>query len=497
MKKKVIIIGLDGASWNILNKMLDKLPNLRKIIDGGCSGNLISTIPYLTPLAWTSAFTGVNPGKHGIFDFVKCAGKDKRHISSLDVKYPYIWETLSRRNMKTIAVAIPFAYPAKDMNGIMITGFGTPWIEKGFTFPPSFKDDLLKNFPKYAIDPSHSFEGNPSLYKKEAVQIATQNAEVTKKLIGDNPDWELFITVFSSPDWLQHFFWGHEKIILPVYKIIDEFIGWVLEHVYDENTWIILMSDHGFKGRDKLFHVNRYLENEGFLKTKKSLMKTILLKFGLRRRVLRNLDIFGLRRFLPLGVKHNIPKWKAENVNVDFENSKAWNSPIAGAGVIVKDDMIAEELKIKFSNLKDPQNDKKIFKKIWKSTDLYWGPYSEELPRVLFVPNEPYSVLNDYPKEMITTPDPSQTSGAHELNGIYAVFGKDISHKKMSMFIWDITSIALTLLDVPLYDDMDGQVRKEMFVENSEVCKRKEKRIKNISSITKKLLRCKHGKKGN
>lgn len=487
MKKKVIIIGLDGASWNILDKMLDKLPNLRKIIDGGCSGNLISTIPYLTPLAWTSAFTGVNPGKHGIFDFLKPTANTKKPVSSSDVKYPYIWETLSRRNMKTLAVSIPFTYPAKELNGIMITGFGAPWLQEGFTFPANFKDELLKQFPNYLIDPQHTFEGNPKLYLKEILEITKQNSKLTKKLISDNPDWDLLITVFSSPDWAQHFFWNDKDKILSVYQIIDEFLGWLLKNIHDENTYIILMSDHGFKGKDKALHINTYLINEGFLKTKKSIIKTIFSKVGVRRRVLKNFDILGLRRFLPSSTKERIPTWESDTFLVDTKNSRAWLSPTAGAGLLVKDTVTAKELEIKLTNLTNPKNGKKIFKKVWLNTDLYWGPYSEESPRLLLIPNKQYEIQNDYSKELITKPDPSKSSASHDLNGIYAVFGRDVSHRKMHMFIWDITPTALALLGIPLYEDMDGKFRKEMFKKDTALYKKEVKYSRNTYAVVKKL----------
>ena len=81
LTEKVIIIGLDGADWSIINHLLseNKLPTFKKIMDNGASGRLKSTLPTSSPPAWASFLTGKNPGKHGIFDFLRF-DKNKNEI---------------------------------------------------------------------------------------------------------------------------------------------------------------------------------------------------------------------------------------------------------------------------------------------------------------------------------------------------------------------------------------------------------------------------------
>jgi len=71
MTPKVLIIGLDGATWDLMKPLTEKgkLPTLRKLIDEGVHGDLESTITPSTGLAWVSFATGKNPGKHGCYDF--------------------------------------------------------------------------------------------------------------------------------------------------------------------------------------------------------------------------------------------------------------------------------------------------------------------------------------------------------------------------------------------------------------------------------------------
>ena len=72
MRKKAIVIGLDGLEPTIVEAMLDRgeLPNLARIRRSGWYSRLRTTYPAQTPVAWSSFSTGTNPGGHGIFDFI-------------------------------------------------------------------------------------------------------------------------------------------------------------------------------------------------------------------------------------------------------------------------------------------------------------------------------------------------------------------------------------------------------------------------------------------
>ena len=89
-KKRVVVIGWDGATWDLIDPWIKegKLPFLGSLKESGAFGLLQSTTPHLTPPAWTSIFTGVNPGKHGIFDFFEL----ERYK-----KYPVFWAKKSLR----------------------------------------------------------------------------------------------------------------------------------------------------------------------------------------------------------------------------------------------------------------------------------------------------------------------------------------------------------------------------------------------------------------
>ena len=129
--RKVMVIGLDGATWDLLEPWArnNKLPALKELMEKGCYGPLESTIPHVTPPAWTSMTTGKNPAKHGVFDFIgikrKKDGWNLSLYTSRSKRSREIWDYL---NGKSIVVNVPLTYPPREINGIMVTGMYTPDI---------------------------------------------------------------------------------------------------------------------------------------------------------------------------------------------------------------------------------------------------------------------------------------------------------------------------------------------------------------------------------
>ena len=90
---KVILIGIDGATPQLLHTWVDQgyLPTFKKIHEHGCRGELTSTIPPFSAPAWTSIVTGCNPGKHGIYGFESTGTLSPHLITSRSRKVPAIW----------------------------------------------------------------------------------------------------------------------------------------------------------------------------------------------------------------------------------------------------------------------------------------------------------------------------------------------------------------------------------------------------------------------
>ncbi|HWP43124.1 MAG TPA: alkaline phosphatase family protein, partial [Blastocatellia bacterium] len=147
--KKVIVIGLDGFEPKIVDRLLaaGELPNLARLKDRGGFSRIRTTYPAQTPVAWSTFATGVNPGGHGIFDFIRRDPKTYLPDLSLnryEQKSAYLppravnlrrgeplWELLSKAGISSSVVRCPCTYPPDNIRGRMLAGMGVPDLRGG------------------------------------------------------------------------------------------------------------------------------------------------------------------------------------------------------------------------------------------------------------------------------------------------------------------------------------------------------------------------------
>jgi predicted AlkP superfamily phosphohydrolase/phosphomutase len=147
--KKIIILGFDGLSTEIIEPMMKegKLPNFSRLKENGDYRHLSTTNPSQSPVAWAGFATGQNPGKHGIHDFIVrdpktyglslslsdvAKGKPKRVI-----KTKCFWQYTSEVKVPTVIISCPVTFPPDKIYGRMLSGMGVPDIlgtEGTFTF---------------------------------------------------------------------------------------------------------------------------------------------------------------------------------------------------------------------------------------------------------------------------------------------------------------------------------------------------------------------------
>ena len=141
-----MVIGLDAACFDNIMPWVEKgeLPCLGRLLANGTYSELRSIIPPSTPPAWTSLFTGKNPGKHGIFGFFKYSEDSyaRKIVSSLDRRAKSVWEYLSEHGRTSIVINVPVTHPARKMKGILIPGFMAP--DTPMCFPSGILQELAK-----------------------------------------------------------------------------------------------------------------------------------------------------------------------------------------------------------------------------------------------------------------------------------------------------------------------------------------------------------------
>ena len=285
---RLAIIGLDGASFNYLGPILKSgaIPNFQRLINKGVGSDCLSTIPPLTPPAWSTMLTGVNPGKHGIFDFLQPdeSGAFRMVDAGFRRRKSFI-DHAERNGIRAISILVPYTFPPDpEANGLIVSGLGTPSSESDFIRPHSFRDKLLADFPFLKeIDPTKS--QSLETLATGLLEFTKKTVELTKWAMREIQDWGICFTVFQATDLIPHFYSkyfdpdhpGHEdrpeftNSLTDIYKAIDPFLGECLDMVEKDGGWVAIVSDHGSQplvgsiGKDAF--LARWLEENGYLVT--------------------------------------------------------------------------------------------------------------------------------------------------------------------------------------------------------------------------------------
>ncbi|MFB6076131.1 MAG: alkaline phosphatase family protein, partial [Candidatus Aenigmatarchaeota archaeon] len=393
-ENKVIVIGLDGADWDIITPLVNegKLPNIEKLMKNGDYANLTSTIPSMSPVAWTTFATGKNPGKHGIYSFLEKRGNEFVPLSSQDIESKKIWDITSENDLSSIIINVPMTYPPHKIKGKIISGY-LSIRNTTYTYPKNLQKRIEKM--DYEIEAlSRRFE--PSM-KNEFLENLNHTVDMRTKVALDlleGGNWNLFTIVYTGLDRLQHYFWKYSKndknkhtnSIEKHYIKLDSQIGKLLKKT-DKDTYVIILSDHGFSRLNGEVYVNYWLRKEGYLKLKKD--RNILGKIGITQQKLvswmKNVGIYRplkllLKRLGIYKLSNTIPKPSLDDI--DFNKTKAFAGNFGGQIYITTEDYdkIRKELKDKLENLKNPKTGKKFFDVVHKKEEIYEGDMLHKAP---------------------------------------------------------------------------------------------------------------------
>lgn len=512
MNRKVIVIGLDGATWDILRPWAEegKLPCIREMMEKGTWGQLRSTLPPITGPAWVSCATGKNPGKHGCYDFVlprHSLGK-LEPITTRDIKGKTFYEILDENGRKCIIVNLPVSYPPR-LKEVIITSLLTQG--DSFIFPP----ELVAEVPElssYRILPNMSLRLNNkrAAYIEDITKVEETRFECTKKLFVKS-DCDFLFLLFGGTDWIQHVMYGElvsknldeNPLAAKLYRVIDEYIGWLTANA-PPGTNILLMSDHGFKAYEKSFYINEWLRQKGYLitepRTKPSVPRTrgqqeimgltskkkalSLPNFlASRRRLLNMLAPFYrvMTGILPFRVQTydlqpRIPQTTAlstfsvTNVGGIYINDKR---RFADGKVEVSDyEDIRNQIIGELKGLVDTKTGKRVVSEIWNKEEVYSGAQLDIGPDIVFISNEYLADISLSGKLFAY-----QKDNRHALDGIFLAYGPDIKDaaEVQGAGIYDIAPTILHMFGLPVPDDMDGRVLTEIFREDSEPAQREVK----------------------
>lgn len=503
-KKKLIVIGLDSATLKILLPLVkeDILPTFKKLIDNGVYGILESTIPPITPCAWETAMTGVNPGKHNIFDFFSYTPDyGVEVLTSSDRSSLAVWDFLGFAKKKTVVFNYPMGYPPKKIEGIFVAGMNTPGINTTFTFPESIKKEIFHVAPSYKIDVlgDHIINGREDLYFNDIVSLTRDHAKALRYLLKKYP-WDLSLMFFTQLDRVHHYFYHdidkahplHNKKkkknrIIEYYIILDGILKDLLESF--PTIPFLIFSDHGTEALRRDVFIEKSLEEWGLLTFKKNyagvldnfLTKTVLMgrkiiyKLGWAQYLQRILpgSIFSLLVQLSgsEGKEKSYIDWTKTKVYFPTPSSQGLRINLKGreeSGIVkVQDYKKARDyVKKKLLELKDPKTGKNIVKRIYMREEIYSGPYVENAQDMIVQTESYYHLQKGIKKGKmgLASEGGVPKSAEHGRDGMFIYYhdklGKRTSNWKIFLSSSLIKAMTWNLINI------SATMRKRKFIQN-------------------------------
>lgn len=513
MNNKVLVIGLDGATFNLIDPWIKqgKLPHIKNVIDKGFRSTLLSTMPPVSAPAWTSFITGKNPGKHGILQFydvgpiptesgeteLEIRPGDFSIVNARSIQTKTMWKIVSDADKKMVAINVPMTYPPTPVNGIMITGMLTPPGSSNFTYPP----ELSSSLEEYEIDLT-SKERDFSF--SDRGWIITRQRDMLEKRwktavrLMKEFDWDLFTVVFTGTDRLQHRFWQcldpnidtdpvelkkYGPALEEYYERLDWIVGDLIEQA-GKDTQTIILSDHGF-GPMPQHEINMHLLLKELQMTNPAngnnwatFLRSILNSIGLdapaRQKYLGKLMPGLLRKAEQTGLKYVWQASAARIVPLHTNIGGIWINVGETQKTSTQYKTHYEETRNKLisrlDKLEDHIDGTKIVSEVFKREEIYSGKLLHKTPDIIFVLNPNYQLRGGKPRSnsMIFRDTPlSAIQGDHLPEGILMLLGNHVQniHSQTNFRLEDVTATILYLLGIPIPSDLDGRVVADAFDE--------------------------------
>ena len=508
---KVFVLGLDGATWDILKPLADAgdLPHIARLMQRGASGTLGSIFPPLSPVAWTGIMTGKNSGKHGVFEFLEYA-HDPLHgkvNSSRAIKTDLVWEIAGRHGKTTVAGGVPMSYPARKTPGFFLGDFLSPADAPDFSSDPAIMAELEKEIGTYRPWSTTVHDGgNEVAALKDLTDYLDHHLKAVRFLMKRCP-WDLFMFDLMATDRIQHELWHvweptHREAkgrdlsavrrgYVDFWKKLDDGIG-AIEADLPPETTLLLISDHGFGPIEWYVNFNVWLLERGdialqdsfYVRQKKwfydrgatpEWFYKLMVKFRLAE---QRVGRFRGKQTGPL--ERMAEAAFLSKRHIDWSKTKAYSQGNFGQifinkkgrqpqGCVEAADVrpLLEDLKAGLMAIPHPETGEPLVEKILEPDDLYDGPHAHLAPDLTVVLRDwRYRTigLHDFTTNKLIAPSFGPT-GDHRMEGILIASGPAVKPgaRPEGATLLDIAPTVLQLLGVPVPADMDGRPLVELF----------------------------------
>ena len=277
-----MLIGLDCAAPQLVfDRWLDRLPAIRSLTEKSAFGILRSCDPPITVPAWSVMMSSHDPGALGIYGFRNRKDRSYDQLGIADsraVRVPRVWDVLSEAGRDVIVLGVPGTYPPPRVNGALVSCFLTPDPKTStYTHPPELKDEIERTVGEYQVDVRDFRTDDKERLLDQVTEMTNTRFRLAEHLLDTRP-WDFFAMVEMGTDRMHHGFWRYmdrehrlyepgnqfENAIRDYYVLVDQLIGRLLTRA-DDDTAVLVVSDHGAKRMDGAICINEWLRREGYL----------------------------------------------------------------------------------------------------------------------------------------------------------------------------------------------------------------------------------------
>ncbi len=381
--ERACVIGLDGVPYGMIVELARRgvMSTMARLMDIGKLHQMKASLPEISSVSWTDFMTGTDSGTHGIFGFTdfKPHSYAVRFPNFLDVKAATIWDKLGAKGKKSVVINQPSTYPARKIEGVLISGFVALELAKA-VWPMNYRAALEQMGYQIDVD---------ILKCRESPEVLWQ--ELTKTMAGGQKalnffweeGWDYFEFVVTGTDRLHHFLWrayedpshpSHQNF-LDFYRHIDRLIGKIVAAYHKlTNTYagFYILSDHGFAGIDQEVYLNAWLEQNGYLRFIKPDPESLE-------------DIHGRSRAFALD---------PNRIYFNYKNKFPKGSVERSARKALRDEIAGKLAKLEYMG-------RRVVRRVFFADDVYAGPQAAKGPDLIVVGEPGFDMKGSVKKKEI------------------------------------------------------------------------------------------------
>jgi predicted AlkP superfamily phosphohydrolase/phosphomutase len=277
---RMMVIGLDCAAPRLVfDRYRDAMPNLSALMDHGTWGNLRSSEPPITVPAWTCMVSGRDAGELGLYGFRnRVAGETRlRWADGSDVRVKRVWDWLGEHGYRVAPLFVPLTSPPTPVRGQMVSGFMWPGGDSPWCFPRSLETEIADRCGPYHADVENFRADDLDRIYQDIVMMTEQHVDIAEHVWKEKqPDFMMMVEI--GVDRFHHAFWRHidpehprheagnrwKHLGREYYRLLDTHIGRLCA-LADDDTTILVVSDHGARAMHGGFCINEWLVRKGYL----------------------------------------------------------------------------------------------------------------------------------------------------------------------------------------------------------------------------------------